>query len=95
MSLEGSLKPQRQSAGTELKRKADLAVQVELPAPIKFHAEFGARLHRAHLSQWHSVHDSTPHWSDSSLKIIAIGRHLPRAFSPLPAHLIYAANLAQ
>jgi hypothetical protein len=36
MSLEGSLKPQRQSAGTELSGKADLAVQVELPAPIKF-----------------------------------------------------------
>jgi hypothetical protein len=36
MSLEGSLKPQRQPDGTKLSGKADLAVQVELPAPIKF-----------------------------------------------------------
>ncbi len=36
MSLEGTLRPQRQEVGTELNGKAELAVQVELPAPIKF-----------------------------------------------------------
>jgi hypothetical protein len=36
MSLEGILQPQRQANSTRLNGKADLAVQVELPAPIKF-----------------------------------------------------------
>lgn len=36
MSLEGILKPQRQTSGTQLNGQANLAVQVDLPAPIKF-----------------------------------------------------------
>ncbi len=36
MSLEGKLKPQRRENGTELYGRADLAVQVDFPAPIKF-----------------------------------------------------------
>lgn len=36
MALRGSLQPQRRHNGTELNGQANLSVQVELPAPIKF-----------------------------------------------------------
>lgn len=36
MALEGGLTPRKQGDQTRLSGKADLAVQVELPAPIKF-----------------------------------------------------------
>jgi hypothetical protein len=36
MSLEGRLTPGPHSAGTELNGRADLAVQVELPTPIRY-----------------------------------------------------------
>lgn len=36
MSLEGILQPKQLAGGTELNGQAHLAVQVELPAPIKF-----------------------------------------------------------
>lgn len=36
MALEGTLKPQRQANGTALNGQANLAVQVDLPAPIKY-----------------------------------------------------------
>jgi len=36
MALEGRLQPRPHDSGTQLAGQADLAVQVELPAPIKF-----------------------------------------------------------